>query len=205
MRGYFVLGSKGRPLPLPIFDGDTRSGNHTKSQNCGQWEIDKVYGETVNIPSRDKQVEIWSPQAPALVPFVSVLDSQPGFNYKEKLTDLLGRMSNLSFDDPLYAVLNNVSTSTHGSLALLGDFTYYGVYDPQSDTAYLFWTTEPNDLSMLLHRHPMRYQVYRFPSMGIVFLPSERICMKWWRWLKSGSMLQAFTALEWRLANGSPG
>jgi hypothetical protein len=206
LKGYFVLNSDGTPPPLDIFHGEPpTSGNHISARGRGNWSLSPFPELTVSIPSRDKQVEIRSPVASQLYQRVSVLDSSPGPTYRSKLLDLLGYMDDLVCEGPRIAVLNNISTSTHGSLALLGDFVYFGLHDPQANVSYLMWTTEPGDLPMLQARYPLRYLVYRFPQIPVVFLAGESVCSKWWRWTKSAPLLHAFNALEMRLSNGSSG
>jgi len=190
-----VLGGTGNPPLLP-FTGV--QGNHTGSRVRGQFCISSDYeAHTVNIPSRDKQVTCWASYAgSALAARLSVLDADPGPNYRAKLLAAVEGLPNV------VAALLNTSTSTHGSIALIGSQTsYYGLYDQQSDTSYLLWGT-PEDLRMLQVQAPLRFLVYRFPSMPVVFLPGEAICSKWWRWTKSSTLLHAFNALEMRLNNG---
>jgi hypothetical protein len=198
IKGYFVLGGTNPPqLPVTGF-----SGNHTGTRTRGQFVISTEHqAVTVNIPSRDKSVAMWAPEyaLTALQSRIAVLDSEPGPNYRAKLLTLLQDMP-----ADFSAVLSNESTSTHGSLALLGSLTYYGLHDSHTDTSYLFWGT-PEDLLYIQHTNPLRYLLYRFPQMPGVFLPGEVICSKWWRWTRNASLLQAFNALEMRLNNGPAG
>jgi hypothetical protein len=203
IKGYFVLGSTGNPVPLNLHPLSPLSlaGNHTKSNTRGHWEIfTQKAPQTVNIPTRDKQVLWWShPEDNRFAPLISVLDSEPGLNYRSKLLGLQEKLSS-----PFLGVINNVSTSTHGSLALIGDFTYFGLHDTASGTSYLVWTDDDEDLQKIQQQTLLRYLVFRFPKFPVAFLPGEILCGKWWRWQKSG-LLQAFNALELRLNNGSAG
>jgi len=199
LTGYFVLGGTGNPPALP-FTG-VASGNHTGARARGQFVIDTdLESHTVNIPSRDKTVTSWMSQDGQLIATrLATLDAEPGPNYRTKLISL--------FEDlpDLFGALVNVSTSTHGSIALVGEqVRYYGLYDQQSDTSYLLWGAE-SDLHTLQRMYPLRYLVYRFPPMRVVFLPGEVICSKWWRWTRNASLLNAFNALEMRLNNGPSG
>jgi hypothetical protein len=203
MRGFFVLGAPGVPAPIDshIF-ADVVVGNHTGSANRGHWRLsDLPESQTINIPTRDKQVILWSSiksEERKFYNLVSVLDSEEGTNYKDKLMTLRSKM-----DDSFIGIINNISTSTHGSLALVGNFVYYGLHDVSSGTSYILWTEDPEDLFQLQRQYPLRYLVFRFPPMPVVFLPGEILCGKWWRWTKSSSLLHAFNALEMRLNNGS--
>ncbi len=124
----------------------------------------------------------------------------PGVNYRAKLLALCDEMP-----CEFLGMMNNVSTSTHGSLAVLGDVSYFGLYDKVADTSYIVWGQE-SDLQTLQRMFPLRYLVYRFPQMPVAFLPGEVLCSKWRRWTKgSSSLLHAFNALEMRLNNGPAG
>lgn len=193
--GYFVLGGASKPPPLPLGDLEKGlKGNHTASRTGGDFFICCDYPkQTVNIPTRDKRVDLWSPNVSVLAEHIATLDSQPGENYRAKLLPLLKHVSE--------GVINNISTANHGSIALLGLPSFYGLHDNQSGSSYLVWCTE-EDLNLLLIQHPLRYLVFRFPSMKVVFIPCELLCSKWWRWTKSHSLLHAFNALEMRLNNG---
>lgn len=205
MRGYFVLGGKGLPAAIdsPLFF-NCALGNLTGSADRGQWKFNSTADpQTINIPTRDKQVVLWSSsenEAQKFYNLVSVLDSEEGVNYRDKLISLKS-----NFDDSFLGVINNVSISTHGSLALVGDFFYYGLHDVSSGTSYVMWTLDSEDLIQLQRQYPLRYLVFRFPPMPVAFLPGEILCGKWWRWTKSSSLLHAFNALEMRLTNGSTG
>lgn len=199
MKGYFVLGSANTPPPLSVGTSNGMAGNHTGSRTRGQFEIfTDVESKVINMPSRDKQVMLWeeTPEETDFVQCMSVIDSEPGTNYREKLLKMLAKLPR-----NFVGAVNNVSTSTHGSLAILGDLEYFGLHDLQTETSYFVWGTS-NDIRNLQLTNPLRYLLYRFPPMPAVFLPGETTCSKWWRWTKNNPLLHAFNALEMRLNNG---
>lgn len=198
MRGYFILGSTASDPPKLSFLGF--DGNHVGSKNRGYFVSESDFAcQTLNIPSRDKQVLIWySMERLIFSDLIEKIDSEPGPNYRAKLLAILEIL-----DPAFQGVINNASTSTHGSLALLNPEGCYGLHDNYSSTSYFMWGSE-NDLRSILIANPLRYLVYRFPTMPIVFLPGEIICSKWWKWSKL-NLLHAFNALEMRLNNGPAG
>jgi len=167
---------------------------------------------TLSIPSRDKQVQLffnhgaqWLPARghPDFRDMMSIIDSTDGQNYREKLRHVLGALQ-----PDFIGVVNNVSTSTHRSLAFLAGETpihFYGLHDLKHKGSYLAWSTDLKDIQQLLvsDSDPLRYLFYRFPTLAYdtLFLPQERICAQWWTWIKRTDFnaLQPFNALERRL------
>ena len=204
-RGYFVLGStNSNPPQLELApQAFSVSGNHTGSKYRGEFSVITDFEpRTLHIPSRDKQVEVMVDLLvrPQFLALVEKLDSQPGPNYRSKILTAAESMPT-----HFYGAVNNVGVSKHGSLAIIdmeNQLKFYGLHDSNSDTSYFMWG-EDEDLRDLQYRNPLRYLVYRFPPMKVVFLPGEAIGSKWWRWTRSNSLLHAFNALEMRLANGS--
>ncbi len=208
MIGYFLLGSNrnsGTPPQLPFGEPDL-IGNHTLSTTRGHHAIFDIkdWSHTeIHIPSRDKKVDLWA--ASEVEPFserIKTLDSQfKGQTYATKLGHIIGDLR-----PDFQAVLVNTNTSSHGNLAILDltrTISFFGIYDTHYEASYLFWGNE-GDVRALFQSSPLRYQLYRFPRIPVVFIASETLCAKWWRWTKNNSLLRAFNALEMRLVNGSP-
>jgi hypothetical protein len=202
LNGYLALGGAQLPAPLPCFEASVK-GNHIGSRNRGHWVFDTYFQKTVlNIPSRDKQVESFtSTDCSLFSERLSGLDSEnEHLTYKGKLNLILPELS-----PNFIGIVNNISTSTHGSLALVcrdAGLHFYGLFDTELDYTYLMWTSEAGFLAEVLESKPLRYLVYRMPILtnNSVFLPGEIICSKWWRLTKNHSqVLYALNALERRL------
>lgn len=202
LKGYFVLGGPQLPRELPCFEGHMK-GNHVGSRNRGQWLLDYDLTEhSLHIPSRDKRLHLLSNvDNGAFYTSMETLDSSYGdVNYRAKLQTIQSKL-----DGAFVGVVNNVSTSTHGSLAIITNETrlhFYGLHDTQLETSYLMWTTDDSLLNKVLDDTPLRYLLYRMPSVcwTSVFLPGEVICSRWWRLLKNhSSHLYAYNALERKL------
>lgn len=197
MKGYFVLGGGKQPSALPGFDL-TISGNHIGSRDRGQWCIDtELRLSTLNIPSRDKQVQVWANDNGEFERDIGVVDSWlDDAPYRLKLSRIRERLP-----DDFVGAVNNVNTDTHGSLALVSNqgFHLYGLLDTQSQSCYMVWTLDPSFIGRVLNSSPLRFLLYRLPVANVVFIPSEALCSKWWRWLKTSTSLQAFNALERRI------
>lgn len=201
MKGYFVLGSRmGIPPDLPTFT-PTYSGNHTKAKGRGKFVIcTDLEQDVVNLPSRDKQVLLWSTSPEKFRARIQVLESTFGVNYRSKILSILDDMP-----QDFIGAVNNINQSTHGSLAIVGSsISYFGLFDTQSDSAYLMWGSVEDLRSIQIHS-PLRYLVYRFPQTPAVFLVGESVCSKWWRWFSNFNTLHAFNALEMRLTDGPTG
>lgn len=197
-KGYFVLA--GTPHQ-ELIDDEWLLGNHTRNNLRGAFGIHTEWStRTLNIPSRDKQVMLWADenQLDTFASAMEFIDSHEGPNYRAKLRVLLDSMPT-----GFRGVINNLNVSTHGSIALLGDFHYLGVFDQQQKTAYLIWDATPFDNQGYFGadcEDANRYLLYRFPLMPVVFLPSENICAKWRKWSGAPTgMLLCFNALERRL------
>ena len=197
LKGYFVL--SGAP-DQELLDAEWFTGNHTRTNLRGAFGLYTDWEKRViSIPSRDKQVVVWAENhLENFSAYIEHIDAQDGVNYRAKLLNLL---TNLPCG--FKGVLNNVSTSTHGSLALLGDFHYLGVLDQQQKTSYLVWSDSKFDDVGYFGadcEDAKRFLIYRFPRMPVVFLPSENVCAKWRKWAGAplGPLL-SFNALEKRL------
>lgn len=202
MRGYFVLGSRmGIPPDLPTFEEPTHSGNHTKAKGRGKFVIcTDLPQDVINLPSRDKQILLWSTAPEAFRDRIKVIETTFGTNYRSKI---LAMLDDLPAD--FVGIVNNMNVSTHGSLAIVGEsISYYGLFDTQSDSAYLMWGSDADLRGIQIHS-PLRYLVYRFPKTQVVFLVGESVCAKWWRWFSNFNTLHAFNALEMRLTDGPTG
>lgn len=197
MKGYFVLGGGKHPSTLPGFD-QTESGNHLGSRDRGQWCIDTILRRsTLNIPARDKLVQVWANDEGDFARSVSTIDSWLDYApYKMKLNRLREQLP-----EDFLGVINNFNTDTHGSLALVSNqgLNLYGLLDTDSQSCYLVWSTDPLFIGRVLEATPLRFLLYRMPMTNVVFIPSEALCSKWWRWLKTSTSLQAFNALERRI------
>lgn len=199
--GYFVLGCSPGVRPsgrlLPTFTPDTVHSPLMMARNRGLWFLDSSLprGEVINLPSRDKQVTVWTEYYAEFRDVLGRIDSElPDLNYADKLANLIHGMDGI--------VVNN-ARDTHGSMAIVfhSPLLVYGLHDAEEATSYLFWTTDPTRLSRMLQLRPLKYAVFRFPTRDttILFLQAEAICFKWQRWLRSNpSVLQAFNALEHR-------
>jgi hypothetical protein len=191
-RGYFILG--GGNIPLPTFSSPLlNTVGSTKDKGGFSLETD-LTNFSLEIPSRDKHVSIWS-ETDAVVDSIATIDSFLGSaDYQSKLTALNLRQT---------CIILNIAQ--HSSVAIVGDFFCYGLYDSKLRTAYYLFTDDANDLSRVLSQDPMRYLIYRFPLLqGACFIQSEAVCSKWWRWMKTHqSVLHAFNALEHKL-HGRP-
>ena len=197
--GYMALGG-GHEF---VFSHFTQHHGDGVGPSRGRWAMDTELGSTtLSIPSRDKQVQLFYSTDPGtFASLMSTIDSEEGKNYRTKLKAVLAELS----PDFLGAV-NNVSTTTHRSLAILTNVTpvhFYGLFDLKLKGAYLTWSDDPLILQRLLQDEPLRFLLYRFPVLqhDAVFLPQERICALWWTWIKRSefSALQPFNALERRL------
>ena len=200
-QGYFILGGS-NPDELPLFK-KMYFGNHIGLRNRGTWVFDTdLREETINIPTRDKQVQLFfNDDGGKFNTGMTLIDSSADLpNYRAKLMRLQNTLS-----DSFLGAINNISTSTHGSLALVTNqipIYVYGLYDTQLGGSYLVWADSPQVVTDILCVQPLRYLIYRFPLLesSVLFLPSEAICSKWWRWFKTHrSVLHAFNALERRL------
>lgn len=202
LNGYFVLGGPQLPRELPLFAGNY-TGNHVGSRNRGQWVIDcALHKQDLRIPARDKTVSLLSSTAHAeFSNSMSNLDSSYGdSNYKGKLQAIQQELP-----QDFVGMVNNQSTSTHGSLAVITNdiaINFWGLHDTQLDSSYLVWSNDAGFASRVLEHSPLRYLLYRMPALthGSLFLPGEVICARWWRLLKNhSSHLYAYNALERKL------
>jgi hypothetical protein len=191
IRGYFILG--GGSVPLPTFTGElVNTVGSTKDKGGFCLESDLPM-QLMNIPSRDKQVMLWT--SDDILSRIATIDSFMGStDYQTKLEAM-----NLGVQG---VILNK---GQHSSIALLGDLLCYGLYDTRLHIAYYFFTDSKADLSRVLSADPLRYLIYRFPALETAcFIQSEAVCSKWWRWMKTHqSVLHAFNALEHKL-HGRP-
>lgn len=167
----------------------------------GRWALKtNLFHQAISIPARDKRMGLLSSDDHAtFLASMEQLDSQwPDQPYREKLRQVVSQLSG-----PFVGVVNNFSTSTHHSFALLSramPITLIGLFDSQLRSTYLVWSTDPNQIEQLLQLYPMRFLVYRFPLVvdDALFFPIERLCSRWWRWIQRSDFaaLQPFNALE---------
>lgn len=199
MRGYYVLGGGSGHIELPTFEKQY-SGNLVGSRDKGNWVLDsRVSPLTVNLPARDKQVDVWATSnQEAFRIAVANLDASYGdAPYADKL-------HRIPVDGAFAGAVINTNVSTHGSLGIKvvdSALFVYGLTDTQLKTSYLVWSSV-DDIHRILSCMPLRFLLYRFPVMhtGAVFIQGEAICSKWWRWLKTHQQtLHAFNALEMKL------
>jgi hypothetical protein len=201
LKGYMALGG-GEEVIFPHFTQYEGEGVGPKR---GRWKMDTdLKTNVLSIPSRDKQVQLFADEERfAFAPLMATIDSTEGQNYRAKLRQVLQELS-----PRFVGVVNNISTSTHRSLAFITGETpiyFYGLFDTKHKGAYLAWGTDPMDIQPLLlsDSDPLRYLIYRFPILmhDALFLPQERVCALWYTWIKRAdySALQPFNALERRL------
>ena len=200
IEGSFSLGGR---TPAQAVPGllETTSGNHLADDRRGSWAFFSDSPELVlSIPSRDKTIRYHTSHPSAHLSLgLSEIDSLEGKNYRAKLLDLsriLHRDSEI--------LVNNVSESTHGSLALVVrdvPLFWYGLQDLENDHSYLVWSTMPCVLARIRENTGSRFLIYRFPTQrdSAVFLPSQAICSRWSRFHRHGSILYSFNAIERRL------
>lgn len=189
-RGYFILVGNN---PLPTFSVEV-IGTVGSTRDKGGFCLEStLVPQTLSIPSRDKQVILWTSKD--IISRIATIDSFMGSaDYQSKLEAMQLAVQGV--------ILNK---GQHSSVALLGNFFCYGLFDTQLRSAYYFFTDDDSDLSRVLGSDPLRYLVYRFPLLKTAcFIQSEAVCSKWWRWMKThNSVLHAFNALEHKL-HGRP-
>jgi hypothetical protein len=199
IRGYVCLGGG----PEVVFPHFTQYEGDGVGPKRGRWRMDTDLKTSVlSIPSRDKQVQLFYSTDPGtFAGLMSTIDSSEGQSYKAKLRTVLGELSS-----DFVGVVNNISTTTHRSLAILTrsePIYFYGLFDLRQKGAYLAFASDPIDIQPLYDSDPGRYLLYRFPVLtdDAVFIPQERICALWWTWIRRSdfSALQPFNALERRL------
>jgi len=152
--------------------------------------------QTLNIPSRDKEVQLWATHGNDFMSRLAVIDSWcTGSTYSEKI-GMIAHASPANF----VGFVNNINSDTHGSVALVcpSGITVTGLYRTDKTGAYLVF--HPSAMpAPSLDYNKNEFLHYRFPEMQSLFLHSESVCAKWWRWTTNSSVLQAFNALERRL------
>ena len=193
--GYFCLGGSNNPP----FQAEL-SGNHLGSRDRGHWGITSdLESTTLNIPSRDKQVQVWYPDTDSGV-FLYLMSNLDSSHENKTYREKLDRVADALQKD-FIGFINNINVDTHGSLALVSnqDLHLYGIQDSSNQACYLVWSDELEFIQDILNKSPLKYLIYRFPMTSRFFLPSEAICSKWFRWLKNNSVLHAFNALERRI------
>lgn len=203
LNGYFALGGAQIPDDLPCFKKQY-SGNHLNSRSRGQWVIDcDLTPVNMNIPSRDKQVQLFSDvDDNKFLDLMSSIDSEyEEKNYRGKLNLVQQQLASA-----FTGIVNNISTSTHGSLALITNDTpihFFGLHDTGLNYSYLMWCTDYDYHRVILESQPLRFLLYRMPALvnSSIFLPGEVLCARWWRLSKNhgNNTLYGFNALERRL------
>ena len=205
LNGYFVLGGPSTDLiPLPNFFNHYH-GNHIGARSRGSWVIDTNFiSHTINLPSRDKQVQVLVSEKRFEALFVELLSSidsnYVNQNYRTKLTNIQTEL-----DSEFIGIVNNNNIDSHGSMGIVTNtnpFYMTGLHDTRFGSSYVLWSTDENFVHKILQSDPLRYLIYRFPTLvnSSLFFQSEAVCSKWYRWLKThDSVLHAFNALERRL------
>jgi hypothetical protein len=126
---------------------------------------------------------------------IAVLDSVEGTNYREKL---------LSIEEPCWLINYDESMVASGIAVVSSpSLSWVGIYDRSVEYAYLMWASDGSDVEDLLRTDPLRFLMFRLPSMPTVFMPMRALTSKWYRWAKQGDLLLAFNALERRLIGHS--
>lgn len=199
--GYFNIGG-GSHIELPSFPEPTARLNLVGARDKGHCTLHTDWSSsTLDIPSRDKSVTLWSASNQGLDSLSRGLahidSSQSGSSYTDKLSAL--RHADAAF-------ILNVNKDTHGSFALISgndQIHLHGLYDTQLKSSYLVWSLSPARVDAIRQLDPLRFLVYRFPTLDrgrVVFVQAEAVCSKWWRWMKSHqSQLHCFNALEYKL------
>ncbi len=187
--GYFVLGGLESDIPEYL---TTYCDHHLGDRPRGRWHLSTDHQQiTINIPSRDKQVMLWSNYPEEFSTRMSTLDSQ--FSGLPYLGKLQRSVSSLPLD--FEGFVNNRNKDSHSSFAVLvpQGIDTVGLHDPKTGASFLLFS------SVALGPPPERYLLYRFPQTKVLFISSEATCSKWWRWTSKSSVLLAFNALEKRL------
>jgi len=196
--GTLALGGPQVPIALALEEAVVSVSGNIGARTRGLWTlISDLESRTLNIPSRDKQVQLIA-NSFHIEQQVAQLDSTDGPNYRSKLRQLLSEVG-AGFE----ALIVNHNTSTHSSFGLISgpELYMWGLFDQQLEQSYLLFSSDVNALVYAIAENPMRYLVYRFPVIehDCLFIQIETICAKWWRWTQNGSILKAFNALERRL------
>lgn len=195
MLGSLVLQSIGNAEVLPIFK-DYETGSHTPGRNNGVWFYEKQYPEKdVYLPQRDKQVTV-----------ISNVDT----DWEHVLVNWEAKDLKMTQADKLKVLQPSVKgTATmntkgqHGSWSIVHNSSapLYLTGVRTTKSVQLVWSSE--DIVPKLRRmNPEAYIFYRFPNIAShVFLNTQAICSKWWRWSnsKDTNILKLFNALEVKL------
>ena len=202
LNGYFMLGGPANvSAPLPLFE-EHYSGNHIGARARGDWVIDTDldHAELI-IPARDKRVELLASDLLDFSEEIGGIDSSySDMTYRDKLLIIQQRLV-----PSFVGIVNNINVDTHGSLAVIFNEVpvyFTGLHDTQRNISYLLWSDDKSFVSRVLSADPLRYLIYRMPERTnfSIFLQSEAVCSKWWRWIKThNSVLHAFNALERRM------
>lgn len=196
--GYLCLGGGQEEL----FAAYTQYNGEPVGPHRGRWAMNTDLASTIlSIPARDKQVQLlYRNSIEKFSAGVACIDNEDSdLPYRKKLQRLL-----ITLDSNFLGVVNNKTLSSHRSLALLTNsspLTVVGLHDTQLRSAYVFWSSDPQDVQNILNEYPMRFLIYRFPSLvfDVLFFPVESICSRWYRWSNKHDVLHAFNALERRL------
>lgn len=195
MLGSLVLQSTGSAEVLPIFK-DYETGSHTPGRNNGVWFYEKQYKEQeVYLPQRDKQVTVLSDID---TDWEQVLVNWEAADLKMTQADKLGVLQTKVKGT---AMLN--AKGQHGSWSIVHNSPapLYLTGVRTSKSVQLLWSTQ-DVIPKLRNIHPEAYTFYRFPNIvSHVFLNTQAICSKWWRWSnsKNSDILKLFNALEVKL------
>lgn len=174
-----------------------RSGCHVSGRSRGSFTLDVTeddeYGEQkILVPQRNKEMTFYGNRRDLHynVPILSMLDSQHhGLTQLEKYLRVYPDLSGMSAS-------MMETTGTHGSFSFFAfpacPIYRYGIVTNHSVMLYI--STE--DL-----KPSMDYYFYRFPALDSaqpMFLTTQGICSKWWRWTTTfkGDNLKSFNVLE---------
>ena len=201
MIGALVIHSQGTPECPPVFD-DPQTGKHTDGAFKGTWWFspEGSVKNTIYLPQRDRTVEIYATinkdQEIDWEQHMASWDVSDSQTQYEKLDNLRFELPDAVDNASIHMKYNTNSLGTWSIIRKSANPIYmYGLSNER--TVYLLWST--SDIAHSIRfLDPGRYSLFRFPFSWQVFLNTQAICSKWWRWSsKFGpDTLRMFNALE---------
>jgi hypothetical protein len=199
--GALVLSANSSATPLSPLKGGV-AGQHVPGRYNGTWWLHTHFGSApIYLPQRDKRITVYGQGDihwfTELCRRLETLDSE--WPEKTQLQKYQMVQEELGTDYGPYFACVNVE-GDHGSWSILTHQVkvyLYGVWDGVS--VQLVWSTE--ELTPTL-RLDTKLWLYRFPTIvdSAVFLKTQALCSKWWRWRNSkvpgADLLRCFNALE---------
>lgn len=189
MQVALVIQSNGVPEELPIFNSFKLS-THIPNRDNGLVYIESPFIKEIYLPQRDKNIFIYS-KGNNHIDYESVMkkwDVGSG-TQMDKLKGLVNLVdSPLAFD----------AKGEHGSISIVTNKKLYCTGIITNVSIYLT-ITETDIIPRLRHIYPNRYFFFRLKDVdNRIFLNTQAICSKWWRWNKvfSNNTLSCFNALE---------